>query len=966
MTDTKVFNIASQPGIYRDWTLNSSPGWTRGEYTRFFEGRPKKIGGWRQIGSIGLTPNNTPFSASGLEPDTGEPNLLTMGNIRKLLTYPVDGRYVVVVAADVLGVLEDVSPNINPNNVLFPSGLFIGLTDNNFVLPIKFYPIRFQRYFVQNGDTQTQVTFIPGEYSWCLSIYGVSSGGQTAIPNIQPNIAAAELSSLALVAQASPSLNNKSSTRENYVFFGLLSDIFNFDNEDNYVLDPCLTRFPELITSATLPANTTWTSVTWGNNLFVAVASGGMIAATSPDGITWTQRSLGVSDTWVSVTYGRGYFVAIPSSGTAGVKSLDGITWTPFTFSPTTSTWSAIIFGRGLFVAITANGTRVAASADSIVWFPGVLPTATNWSAVASDGTGFIAVSRTGGYAAASLDGITWVAQDLGVDLSWVSITYGAGRFVALSTIGTTAVTTLGGLWTYGGAITGVAAVWSAITYGNGLFVAVANGASTIAVSTYGFTWTLMTFTPAAALVAIVSTGDDDGLFVAIATGSTVALDIYPAKSQNVKYVYSPWMYPITQQPVGGITVFDPSNPYVYPQTNDPQAIWATSEVYVSGGVQAVGPFLVAYSNNGLVRNCSSNSPNVWFNNGNVYYNQNPLLANDNNIDNYKVVKVATMRTGSQLSFMIWTTNTLSVASFCGAPGVFSYATISFSSSIMSAMSVIEHNGIFYWVGEDKFYQCDGNTLTAMPNNANLIWFFNNLTYSARAKTWAYKNPRYNEIWFVFPYAGSTEPNHAVVFDYVSQTWYDTPWNRTAGYFDQSFYRPILCGGSVALDSAFLTQLPDDIESPMPWQTLLGANPMGPAIWMHEIGVDEVSYPSPDNPLTQPIPAFIESGNVGYTNGGINSPVGQGTEGLNSKTFVARIESDIIGSGTNYVAVLGQDYPLSEQTQLFYSAFDLPASYFSPDVQGRLLTIRFGCNALDSTFWLGKAIVTAKPGDDRS
>lgn len=37
---------------------------------------------------------------------------------------------------------------------------------------------------------------------------------------------------------------------------------------------------------------------------FVAVAYGGTVAATSPDGVTWTARTLPSSASWSSVTYG--------------------------------------------------------------------------------------------------------------------------------------------------------------------------------------------------------------------------------------------------------------------------------------------------------------------------------------------------------------------------------------------------------------------------------------------------------------------------------------------------------------------------------------------------------------------------------------------------------------------------------------------------------------------------------------
>ena len=69
-------------------------------------------------------------------------------------------------------------------------------------------------------------------------------------------------------------------------------------------------------TQRTLPASTNWSSVTYGNGVFVAVATGtSNVAATSPDGVTWTQRTLPAGTYWSSVTYGNGIFVAVAGSG---------------------------------------------------------------------------------------------------------------------------------------------------------------------------------------------------------------------------------------------------------------------------------------------------------------------------------------------------------------------------------------------------------------------------------------------------------------------------------------------------------------------------------------------------------------------------------------------------------------------------------------------------------------------------
>ena len=73
-------------------------------------------------------------------------------------------------------------------------------------------------------------------------------------------------------------------------------------------------------------ADNRWTSVTYGNGLFVAVACGvnsimcngtvGNRIMTSPDGIAWTLRNSPANYSWTSVTYGNGLFVAVAASGT--------------------------------------------------------------------------------------------------------------------------------------------------------------------------------------------------------------------------------------------------------------------------------------------------------------------------------------------------------------------------------------------------------------------------------------------------------------------------------------------------------------------------------------------------------------------------------------------------------------------------------------------------------------------------
>jgi hypothetical protein len=103
-----------------------------------------------------------------------------------------------------------------------------------------------------------------------------------------------------------------------------------------------------------------YTSVSFGNNKFVAVQSGtGLRSAISFDGANWTQSLNYMSAT--KVRYGQGVFVAINSDSTAAWVSEHGISWTNRTL--TYGSINSIVFGMtssniGVFATLTGDGSQ--------------------------------------------------------------------------------------------------------------------------------------------------------------------------------------------------------------------------------------------------------------------------------------------------------------------------------------------------------------------------------------------------------------------------------------------------------------------------------------------------------------------------------------------------------------------------------------------------------------------------------
>lgn len=125
------------------------------------------------------------------------------------------------------------------------------------------------------------------------------------------------------------------------------------------------------------PGVNTWTlggtllqgsiSMAFGNNRIVAIAGGyggaNEVSISFDDGATWTETTLPASQNWQKVTYGNGIFMAV-ASGYANVAiSRDGLSWTQQSI-PTSSPWcdatwiSSVGAGRFFLLSgLTQNST---------------------------------------------------------------------------------------------------------------------------------------------------------------------------------------------------------------------------------------------------------------------------------------------------------------------------------------------------------------------------------------------------------------------------------------------------------------------------------------------------------------------------------------------------------------------------------------------------------------------------------
>ena len=102
---------------------------------------------------------------------------------------------------------------------------------------------------------------------------------------------------------------------------------------------------------------------------------------------------------------------------------------------------------------------------------------------------------------------------------------------------------------------------------------------------------------------------------------------------------------------------------------------------------------------------------------------------------------------GNAPAGLYWSLDAVVRASYVGGTQIFQFDTISSNSSILSAASVIEHDGVYYWCGTDRFIFFNG-VVRDLPNNLNINWFFDGLNREAAQRVFAFKVPRFGEIWW--------------------------------------------------------------------------------------------------------------------------------------------------------------------------------------------------------------------------
>jgi hypothetical protein len=453
--------------------------------------------------------------------------------------------------------------------------------------------------------------------------------------------------------------------------------------------------------------------------------------------------------------------------------------------------------------------------------------------------------------------------------------------------------------------------------------------------------------------------------------------------------------------------------------------------IEVDGGVCVLYPFTFVYGSDGFIANNNVDVNTTLANyNSQTITDWNGPIANQVNMASSKIVKGVPVRGGTNSpSGLFWATDSLIRVSFTGAtPLYWRYDIISSQISTVSSSCFVEMDGIFYWMGVDRFYQYNG-TVSVLPNDKNVNWLFDNLNFVQRQKVWATKVPRYNEIWFFYPRGDSAEVTDAIIFNVKDKIWYDAGSavgaRRSCGYTTELFPTPIWAGWDpVISSSAPFTVITNPASLPAPTSSQIYINgdvtsTFGPGDYfstssdgtgpIYKILTSQFTFTAPviaTNPSGVTLitatetfnPALVAGNLVYYLEGGFplwqhefgqnaitfnqefaitssittcdiswvgGIPSQDNSTGVNRRMHLRRIEPDFVQTGTMSMTVLGRKFARGETENSGPFYFDPDTGKIDLRVEHRELRLKFESNVLNGNYEMGRLLITAEYGDER-
>jgi hypothetical protein len=340
------------------------------------------------------------------------------------------------------------------------------------------------------------------------------------------------------------------------------------------------------------------------------------------------------------------------------------------------------------------------------------------------------------------------------------------------------------GPWGIGQASTDAIRLWSQQNYGEDLIFGPREGAIYYWDATSGYTPITFAATVATPTVITAAAEYADGTPLRFApdAGATLPVGIEPGKlyyvenasgsSFNISETYGGSLVAVSGPAVGTCRIL--SNAYLLSDYAGATDV-PTQQNYLL--VSDISRFVFAFGCNDygsatvdpmLIRWSDQEDP----------YNWTPASTNQAGFLRLSRGSEIVTANQSRQEVLVWTDASLYSLQYVGAPVVWGAQIVGENISIVGQNAVAYANGVSYWMGKDKFYKYDGRTQTL---NCDLRrYVFEDINSSQYAQVCAGTNEGFNEIWWFYCSANSTDVDKYVVYNYLENVWYYGNMARTA------------------------------------------------------------------------------------------------------------------------------------------------------------------------------------------
>ena len=216
-----------------------------------------------------------------------------------------------------------------------------------------------------------------------------------------------------------------------------------------------------------------------------------------------------------------------------------------------------------------------------------------------------------------------------------------------------------------------------------------------------------------------------------------------------------------------------------------------------------------------------------------------------NQAGDFELVTVGSLMAGKRVRGinLLWTDDDCHSAQYIGQPFIYSFEKIGHGCGLIGKQAVtIVSDTSAVWMSNGGFWMYDGVVKPLQSDVSDYV--FRNMNPAQSSKVFAMHNPKYGEVWWLYPSSASNEVDSYVLYNYREGHWNIGQLSRTCGTGAGSFDKPLMVGtdGFLYEHEVGLLNTGDIYAESGPFQIAAGDNIMS----VREVIPDELNQGNVD------------------------------------------------------------------------------------------------------------------------